>query len=94
MLPKLSPRLYVSARSLTTAARRPPSTSYTDPSSGYEPAAQATPSDLTESQREILESALRVDQAGEIAANYIYQGQMTVLGRDKRLGSLIQVSLD
>jgi 3-demethoxyubiquinol 3-hydroxylase len=93
MLPKLSPRLYVSARSLTTAPRRLPSTFYTDPSSGYEPAAQATPSDLTESQREILESALRVDQAGEIAANYIYQGQMAVLGQDKRLGSLIQVSL-
>lgn len=94
MLPKLSPRLYVSARSLTTAPRRLPSTSYTDPSSGHEPAAQETPSDLTESQREILASALRVDQAGEIAANYIYQGQMAVLGQDKRLGSLIQVSLD
>jgi len=93
MLPKFSPRLHVPARSLTTVPRRLPSTSYTTPSLGYEPAAQATPSDLTESQREILESALRVDQAGEIAANCIYQGQMAVLGQDKRLRSLIQVSL-
>ncbi|KIM48952.1 hypothetical protein M413DRAFT_438129 [Hebeloma cylindrosporum] len=90
MRPKSFPRLYVSARSLTTAPRRLPSTSYTDPSPGCELAAQATPSDLTESQRQILESALRVDQAGEIAANYIYQGQMAVLGEDKRMGSLIQ----
>jgi len=92
MLPKFSPTLYLSARSLTTA-RRLPSTSYTNPPScaGYEPATQTTPSDLNASQRRILESALRVDQAGEIAANYIYQGQMAVLSHDKRLCSLIQV---
>jgi len=91
MLPKFSPTLYLSARSLTTA-RRLPSTSYTDPPScaGYEPATRTTPSDLNASQRRILESALRVDQAGEIAANYIYQGQMAVLSHDKRLCSLIQ----
>jgi hypothetical protein len=92
MLPRISPFLYLSARSLTTA-RRLPSTAYTEPSScaEYEPATQTTPADLTESQRGILEGALRIDQAGEIAANYIYQGQMAVLGHDKRLRALIQV---
>jgi len=49
-----------------------------------------TPNDLTPSERVVLDSALRVDQAGEIAANYIYKGQMAVLGRDPHLGSLIQ----
>jgi len=38
----------------------------------------------------MLESALRVDQAGEIAANYIYKGQIAVLGRDRQVGSLIR----
>jgi ubiquinone biosynthesis monooxygenase Coq7 len=34
-----------------------------------------------------------VDQAGEIAANWIYRGQFAVLGRDPRVGPLIQVSI-
>jgi len=55
-----------------------------------EPGLQTTPLDLTDSERETLEIALRVDQAGEIAANYIYKGQMAILGRDKQMGPLIQ----
>ncbi|QRW27644.1 ubiquinone biosynthesis monooxygenase COQ7 [Rhizoctonia solani] len=35
-----------------------------------------------------LEAALRVDQAGEVAANYIYMGQMAVLGSDRRWAAL------
>ena len=48
--------------------------------------------DLTHVQRVALDSALRVDQAGEIAANWIYKGQMVVLGHDPKLRSIIQVS--
>jgi 3-demethoxyubiquinol 3-hydroxylase len=55
------------------------------------PATSATPEDLTLNQREILDSALRVDQAGEVAANWIYKGQMFILGRDATVGPLIQV---
>lgn len=39
----------------------------------------------------MLDSALRVDQAGEVAANYIYKGQHFILGRDKATGPMIQV---
>ncbi|KAF8181561.1 COQ7 protein [Pholiota molesta] len=77
-------------RSLTTVSSQYPSHAYTEPSRTYEDATHTTPTDLTPTERQALHSALRVDQAGEIAANYIYQGQMAVLGRDKQLGSLIQ----
>ncbi|KAF4615223.1 hypothetical protein D9613_002805 [Agrocybe pediades] len=55
----------------------------------HDPALNSTPTDLTPSQRAMLDSALRVDQAGEVAANYIYKGQLAVLQRDKHVGSLI-----
>jgi ubiquinone biosynthesis monooxygenase Coq7 len=45
--------------------------------------------DISPAQREILDDALRVDQSGEITVNWMYRGQVTVLGR---VGSLIQVS--
>jgi ubiquinone biosynthesis monooxygenase Coq7 len=63
---------------------------YTDPSQACHPAVCTTPT-LPAAQREQLDSALRVDQAGEIAANYIYMGQMFILGRDRSLKPLIQV---
>ncbi|KDR73427.1 hypothetical protein GALMADRAFT_141922 [Galerina marginata CBS 339.88] len=77
-------------RALTTGSRKLPSSAYTDAHRNYDVALQTTPSDLTDLERETLDSALRVDQAGEIAANYIYKGQMAILGRDKRVGPLIQ----
>ena len=43
-------------------------------------------------EKRSLDAALRVDQAGEVAANYIYMGQLAVLGRDPVCGPLIQVS--
>lgn len=58
------------------------------------PATHETPVDLTRPEREGLEAALRVDQAGEVAANYIYMGQLAVLGRDPRVGGLIQEMWD
>jgi len=77
-------------KSLTRAIHSLPSKAYTDAKRG-DSAVQSTPDDLTLSERHVLESALRVDQAGEIAANYIYKGQLAVLGRDLQVGNLIRV---
>lgn len=79
----MRPRL---VRAVSTRA----SAIYTDPATAHVPARTSTPS-LTHRQRAVLDSALRVDHAGEIAANYIYKGQMAVLGRDPTVGPLIQV---
>jgi len=65
---------------------------YFDPSKATNPSVTQTPENLTEAQREELQSALRVDQAGEVAANYIYKGQLAVFQRDPEYGPLIQVS--
>ena len=53
-----------------------------------------TPADLTPKQRQVLERIIRVDQAGELGANYIYMGQLAVLsrGKDKKVADLVQVS--
>ena len=48
---------------------------YLDPTRSNELSFNTSPLDLTHAQREALDSALRVDQAGEIAANWIYKGQ-------------------
>ncbi|KAG8861999.1 hypothetical protein FRB96_002442 [Tulasnella sp. 330] len=53
----------------------------------------STPDDLTPRQRKYLQSAIRVDQAGELAANAIYQGQLFVLGRDKKVGPVIEACI-
>ncbi|GAA6038509.1 hypothetical protein JCM8097_004604 [Rhodosporidiobolus ruineniae] len=53
--------------------------------------------ELTPRQREIVERIIRVDQAGELGANYIYYGQHAVLanlGRDKRVAELVQAMWD
>lgn len=59
-----------------------------------DPATTETPMNLTPKQRQHLERIIRVDQAGELGANYIYMGQVAVLGRgkDKNVAELIQVS--
>ncbi len=64
---------------------------YTNSSNAHDPAVGSTP-ELTPEQHQILDTALRVDQAGEVAANWIYNGQLFVLGRDPKVGPLIQVS--
>ena len=72
------------------------STSRTFPSSAYthgdprNPAVSSTPT-ISQAQHDVVDSALRVDQAGEIAATWIYKGQIAVLGRDKKLDSMLQV---
>ncbi|KAG0256183.1 ubiquinone biosynthesis monooxygenase Coq7 [Mortierella polycephala] len=45
---------------------------------------------LSKEQRELLEEMIRVDQAGELGANWIYRGQYAVLGSDKKVGPLLQ----
>ncbi|KAJ3363914.1 hypothetical protein GGF32_003011 [Allomyces javanicus] len=53
-------------------------------------AADTTPiKKLTREQHQLLDEILRVDQAGEIGANFIYKGQMAVLGRDPKVGPLL-----
>ncbi|KAJ3760212.1 COQ7 protein, partial [Lentinula raphanica] len=70
------------------------SSAYTNPSSANDPAITTTPSNLTNEQRRALDSALRVDQAGEVAANWIYYGQHCILGKQPVTGPLIQEMWD
>ncbi|KAF8803575.1 COQ7 protein [Phlegmacium glaucopus] len=76
-------------RTVSSSARTRPSSLYLDPTRSDEPSFNTSPLDLTHAQQEALDSALRVDQAGEIAANWIYKGQMAVLD-DPKICSLIQ----
>lgn len=46
---------------------------------GKNTATTSTPASLTPTQHELLSAIIRVDQAGEIAANSIYAGQYAVL---------------
>ena len=41
-------------------------------------------------RRQMIDRFLRVDHAGEYGADRIYAGQMAVLGKDPKLGPLIQ----
>lgn len=80
---------------LISAARRRryttvPSNAYLSPADPRHSAIDSTPCDLSPQERHVLDSALRVDQAGELAANAIYKGQMAVLGHDPVIGPLIQ----
>jgi len=80
-----------SRRIVTAHQPKPkPSSIYLDPGNSERPEVTTTPLGLPEHQRHALDSALRVDQAGELAANYIYMGQMAVLGKDLVTGPLIQ----
>ncbi|CAO3634080.1 unnamed protein product [Mucor hiemalis] len=45
---------------------------------------------LTPKEREFIEPMIRVDQAGEVGAYYIYKGQIAVLGHDKKLRPILQ----
>lgn len=92
---RCSRRIYFQStkRAFGTAGRVFPSKAYTDAPSSLENGTSGSPKDLTVQQKRVLDAALRVDQAGEVAANYIYMGQLAVLGRDRVCGPLIQVSI-
>jgi ubiquinone biosynthesis monooxygenase Coq7 len=82
------------SRSFATRATQLPSSVYFDQAQVSHPAVSTTPQDLSEHQKNALDAALRVDQAGEIAANWIYKGQMAVLGKDPKTGALLQEMWD
>jgi len=75
-------------RAVSNCLRKSSSTAYTD-AKRTEGTLDA-PQNLTTRQREALASAIRVDQAGELAADAIYRGQLFVLGRDLQVGPVIQ----
>lgn len=79
-------------RAFGSASRPLPSKVYTDSSIPQDASTTTSPKDISEREKHILDAALRVDQAGEVAANYIYMGQLAVLGKDRVCGPLIQVS--
>ncbi|KAH0615256.1 uncharacterized protein H6S33_000892 [Morchella sextelata] len=92
-LPKLSMRLarvqsaapsYVSLRGLATAGGATPSAA----SSAEKVHPPARP--LTQKERDFLERAIRVNQAGELGANLIYAGQYAIFKNDARLRPLIR----
>ncbi|KAL5490111.1 COQ7 [Sanghuangporus weigelae] len=84
-------RWMTASRQLSTKSSLP-SDAYTKAPS-TEVSVNGTP-DLTPLQHACLDRAIRVDQAGEIAANYIYKGQMAVLGKNKTLRPIIQEMWD
>ncbi|KAL7273077.1 ubiquinone biosynthesis monooxygenase Coq7 [Rhizina undulata] len=57
-------------------------------SNGVTPSTPSRP--LTDKERDFLQRALRVNQAGELGANLIYEGQYAVLKHDPRLKLLIR----
>lgn len=79
------------SRSLSSHAIEP-SSAYFDRARASDPSVTSTPADLTPAQRDVLDASLRVDQAGELAADYIYRGQLAVLRRDPTYGPIIQAS--
>ncbi|EJD53386.1 COQ7 protein [Auricularia subglabra TFB-10046 SS5] len=78
----------------TQATSQLPSAAYYAPTRRTEPATGSSPTNLSPQQRRALDAAIRVDQAGEVAANWIYMGQHAVLGRDPATGALIQEMWD
>ncbi|KAI0781296.1 COQ7 protein [Trametes elegans] len=89
----LRPAIAAAIRTHSTHARTSAplaSAAYVDPARSQEPSVRTTPENISSELRQELESALRVDQAGELAANWIYKGQHDVLGRDPATGPLIQ----
>lgn len=69
-----------------------PSAAYTNPARRSELGVSESPG-MTYEQWEVLDQSLRVDQAGEVAANFIYHGQNYILGKDPIAGPLIRVCL-
>jgi ubiquinone biosynthesis monooxygenase Coq7 len=77
---------------VSSMARIPPSAKYVAATRVDDESTMDTPEYLSPAQRETLTSTIRVDQAGEVAANWIYRGQMAILGKDAVAGPVIQAS--
>lgn len=80
----------ITRRCASSIARTPPSAAYLAATRVDDESTMGTPEYLSPAQRETLASAIRVDQAGEVAANWIYRGQMAILGKDVVAGPVIQ----
>ncbi|KAF9928258.1 ubiquinone biosynthesis monooxygenase Coq7 [Linnemannia zychae] len=76
----------LSTSTCTRQATTPSSNSDSDSTSSQ----PVPPLRLSKEQRELLEEMIRIDQAGELGANWIYRGQYAVLGSDKKVGPLLQ----
>lgn len=72
---------------------RDPGASASSADGELDPRATTETPQLDRRQRDILEKIIRVDQAGELGANYIYRGQRAVLGlgTDRKTTDLVQV---
>lgn len=82
-----------SAASASTSNSHNNTSSADSSSTSTDASVSLPPLKLSKEQREILEEMIRVDQAGELGANWIYRGQYAVLGSDKKVGPLLQVPL-
>lgn len=81
-------------RSIASTSAQLPSSRYlqrADTQHRVDTATHETPKSLTKEQRDMLHAAIRIDQAGEVAANWIYKGQLAILGRDPKTGPIIEV---
>ncbi|GAA5862540.1 hypothetical protein JCM8547_002097 [Rhodosporidiobolus lusitaniae] len=81
---------------LASSAYLPVDPSSSPPSAPPPVDATSETPELTPAQRDVLEKIVRVDQAGELGANYIYYGQHAVmsLGKDKKTTDLVQAMWD
>ncbi|KAG0078288.1 ubiquinone biosynthesis monooxygenase Coq7 [Podila epicladia] len=73
----------------TTPSTRNASSSSSSPETTTE-TKDVPPLRLSREQRAVLEEMIRVDQAGELGANWIYRGQYAVLGSDKKVGPVLE----
>ena len=81
-------------RSASSPATVPSTRSTGGDTAPPDPATTGTPANLTAKQKELIARIIRVDQAGEVGANWIYRGQkmaMQVRG-DKKAAKQIEVS--
>ncbi|KAI5798707.1 ubiquinone biosynthesis protein Coq7 [Pyronema domesticum] len=82
----MPPRIIIPYRRIITPAIRYSSTAAASSSTP----ASNPPRPLTQKEHDFLEAALRVNQAGELGANLIYEGQYAVFKRDAKLKPLIR----
>ena len=72
------------------------SLAYTDDSPQKDPAVSSTPNGLDRCQTRVLNTTIRVNQAGDSwsSSQLDYKGQMSVLSGDSRTGLLTQVNIN
>lgn len=88
-----APAKYI--RGLASYAYHLPPNATVIPSPPPPQATTSSPLGLTPRQRQIIERTIRVDQAGELGANFIYKGQKFVLELkgDKKSAQQVEVGV-